>query len=107
MFGAVLAVGGALYASYMGYIDPSSFTVTESMAILAIVVFGGLGNAFGAIMGTVFMTLLPEMVRSVGIDGVAAANLRQILVGVCLILALMFRPEGLFRERIIGGVGRK
>ncbi len=87
---AVLAsIPGALYAHYITYIDPTSFTVNESIFILSIVIIGGMGNLAGSFYASVFMILLPEALRFVGLPGSMAANLRQIIYGAILVLVMM------------------
>jgi branched-chain amino acid transport system permease protein len=87
---AVIAtVPGALYAHYITYIDPTSFTVNESIFILSIVIIGGMGNLKGSFYASVFMILLPELLRFVGLPSSTSANLRQIIYGVILVLVMM------------------
>jgi branched-chain amino acid transport system permease protein len=86
---AVLAaIPGALYAHYISYIDPTSFTVNESIFILSIVIIGGMGNMKGSFYAAVFMVLLPEALRFVGFPDSIAANMRQIVYGFLLILVV-------------------
>lgn len=92
------AVPGVLYATYAGFIDPTSFTILESVFILSLVVVGGAGNLRGPLLGTVLLVLLPEGLRFMGIPGAVAANLRQIAYGVLLILVMRYRPQGLIGE---------
>jgi branched-chain amino acid transport system permease protein len=98
--GAMAALAGGMYASYITYIDPTSFTFAESLTILTMVIVGGLGNAFGAVFGACLFTLLPEGLRFLGIDGAIADNLRQMLFGALLVLVVVLRPGGLFEEKI-------
>ena len=84
------AVPGALYAHYISYIDPTSFTVDESIFILAIVILGGMRNLWGSVFAAAFLVLLPEALRFVGMPGAIAANMRQIIYGGILV-AMMFR----------------
>ena len=92
---SVASVAGALYASYFTYIDPTSFGLDEAIFILAVVIIGGTGNARGPLVGALIMVALPEIVRFLPIPDVAAANVRQILYGLALILAMRFRPQGI------------
>lgn len=88
--GAVIAaIPGALYSHYTSYIDPTSFSVSESIFILSIVIVGGLGNLRGSFLAAGFMVLLPEALRFVGLPDRAAANLRQIIYGLLLVLVVM------------------
>jgi len=89
------AVAGALYASYMSYIDPSTFTVSDSIFILTIIVLGGLGSLRGAILGAAILVLLPELLRFVGFSPDLAAQMRLVVYGIILILLMRYRPQGL------------
>ncbi len=92
---AIAAVPGALYAHYISYIDPTSFTVAESIFILSIVIIGGMGNLTGSFLAAAFMILLPEMLRFVGMPNNIAANMRQIIYGAILVLVMMSGKNGI------------
>jgi len=86
----IAAIPGVLYAHYISYIDPTSFTVDESIFILSIVIIGGMGNLWGNVIASIFLVLLPEILRFVGMPNSIAANMRQIIYGGILIF-MMFR----------------
>ncbi|GHU88115.1 branched-chain amino acid ABC transporter permease [Bacteroidia bacterium] len=86
----IAAVPGVLYAHYISYIDPTSFTVDESIFILSIVIIGGMQNLWGSVLAATFLVLLPEALRFVGMPNAIAANMRQIIYGGILIF-MMFR----------------
>jgi branched-chain amino acid transport system permease protein len=92
---ALAASAGSLYAHYMTYIDPSSFTVMESILILSMVIIGGAGSLWGPLVGAVVLVTLPEALRFIGLPSSVAANLRQIFYGALLVIMMMFRPRGL------------
>jgi len=96
--GALAAVAGALYAHYISFIEPTSFTLQESIFILAIVIVGGSGSIAGSVAGPVLLVALPEALRFLGMPSSIAANVRQILYGALLVVCMMFRPQGLFGE---------
>lgn len=96
------AIAGGLYASYVTYIDPTTFTLDESIFILSIVMVGGSGNLRGPVIGTLLMILLPEGLRFLGIPDSVAPNVRQIIYALVLILLMMFRPQGLAGEYKLG-----
>ena len=75
--------------------DPTSFNLDEAIFILAAVLIGGTGNTRGPIAGAVFVVLLPELLRFVGLPDAVAANLRQIIYGLSLILLMRWRPQGI------------
>ena len=85
----IASIPGALFAHYITYIDPTSFTVNESIFILSIVIIGGMGNLKGSFFASVFIILLPEILRFVGLPSSVAANLRQIIYGAILVLVMM------------------
>lgn len=97
---AVAGLAGVIYASYVSYIDPTSFTLGESIFIISALFIGGIGNTKGPILGAVFVVLLPELLRFVGLPDSVAANLRQIIYGLALILVMYFRPQGLWGKTI-------
>lgn len=88
------AIPGTLYAHYISYIDPTSFTVTESIFVLSIVIIGGLGNLKGSFLATAFLVLLPEALRFVGMPDNIAANMRQIFYGLILVMVMMTGRSG-------------
>ncbi len=92
---AFASVMGSLYAVYISFIDPSSFTINESIYILTIVILGGLASLRGSILGAVVLTLLPEFLRFVGLPNDVAAQLRVVLYGVALMYLMYLRPWGL------------
>ncbi len=95
---SMAAVAGSLFASYISFIDPSSFSLTESIFILAIIILGGLANNKGAIVGAICLILLPEILRFIGFPSDIAAQMRQVTYGLILILLMLYRPQGLVGE---------
>jgi len=96
--GVLAAVAGTLYAHYITFIDPTSFTVQESIFMLAIVIVGGSGSIPGSVLGAVLLVSLPEALRFLGLPSSIAANVRQILYGALLVACMMFRPQGILGE---------
>lgn len=97
----ISGLAGSLYAAYATYIDPSSFTLDESILILSIVLVGGIASVRGAIAGGLIFILLPELLKTLGMPDAIAANARMILFGLLLILIVRLRPEGLFGKRVL------
>lgn len=93
--GAIVGLAGVLFAYYLTFIDPTSFSLTESVFILSIVIVGGAGGLRGPILGAVVLVSLPEALRFLGLPVALAANVRQILYGSLLVVMMMFRPRGL------------
>ncbi len=96
--GALASIAGALYASYISYIDPTSFTINESIFMISIVIIGGMASLRGSVLGAVVLVILPEALRFIGLPNAVAANLRQIFYGALLVLFMMFRPRGFIGE---------
>jgi branched-chain amino acid transport system permease protein len=99
MIGSFLAaIAGALYAHYISFIDPTSFTVMESIFIISIVIIGGAGSLWGPVVGAALLVMLPEMLRFIGLPSSVAANIRQIIYSGLLVVFMMWRPQGLMGE---------
>lgn len=99
---AFAAIPGALYASYVTYIDPTSFTLKESIFIAAILLLGGAGNRIGPLIGVLIMLLLPEGLRFVGLPDAVAHNMREIVYGLMLAALMYLRPQGIAGEYRMG-----
>lgn len=92
------AISGVLYAGYITFIDPTSFTVMESIFIISIVIIGGAANLKGSIVGAIVLVMLPELLRFIGLPHSVAANIRQMLYGGLLVVFMMWRPQGFIGE---------
>ncbi|MBP5534611.1 MAG: branched-chain amino acid ABC transporter permease [Alphaproteobacteria bacterium] len=92
---ALAGFAGCLFASYVTYIDPTSFSLSESMFIMCILFVGGSGNLLGPFLGVIFMILFPEGLRFLGFPDEIAANIREIVYGTILIVLMYYRPNGL------------
>ena len=89
------AVSGALYATYVTYIDPTSFNIAESILLVSMIIVGGTGNVKGPLIGAVVLILLPEALRFLSIPSTVAPQIRLIIYGTLLILMMQFRPQGI------------
>ncbi len=92
--GAVAAVAGSIYAHSISYIDPTSFTVMESILVLSMVIIGGAASRLGPLIGAAILVSLPEALRFVGLPISVAAHLRQVVYGVLLVMMMLARPRG-------------
>jgi branched-chain amino acid transport system permease protein len=92
------SIAGSLYAHFITFISPSSFTLHFSILLVTMVVVGGMSNVWGALMGTVLLGLLPEMLRGF-------RDYDILIYGFILLGILMFMPDGLFG--IAGRVGER
>ena len=93
-----IAIAGMIYATYVTYIDPTSFNLDESIFILCAGLIGGTGNIRGPVVGAIFVVVLPELLRFLGLPDTIAANLRQIIYGLTLIVLMRYRPQGIAGE---------
>ena len=96
-------VSGAMFASFQGFISPESFSLMESVMIVAMVVLGGLGHLPGVIVGALLLSALPEVLRYVAgplqdLSGgrLDASILRQLLIAVAMISIMLLKPRGLW-----------
>jgi branched-chain amino acid transport system permease protein len=98
-------VGGVVYAEQVGFINPTTFTIIQSILILTMVVIGGMGSIKGAIAGAAIVVLLPEIFR-------ALAAYRFFVFGLALVVIMIFRPQGLFpskrrKAELLGGTSEE
>ncbi len=96
-------VAGVMFASFQGFISPESFSLNESIMIVAMVVLGGLGHIPGVIVGALLLAALPEVLRYVAgplqdMTGgrLDASILRQLLIALAMIGIMLARPRGLW-----------
>jgi len=92
--GASLAgFAGCIFAAKQGTVTPDSFDFILSVMVLSMVVLGGLGNLWGAVLGALVLGFLPELLRDFSVY-------RMLLFGLALVLMMLFRPEGLLGGRV-------
>ena len=98
-------VAGAMFAAFQGYISPESFSLNESVTVLSMVVLGGMGHVPGVIFGAILLISLPEVLRHLveplqqflfGQILMPSEILRQLLMGLAMILIMLNRPAGLW-----------
>ena len=96
-------VSGAMFGAFQGFVSPESFSLMESVMIVAMVVLGGIGHIPGVILGAVLLSALPEVLRYVAgplqamTDGrIDSAILRQLLIALAMIVIMLLRPRGLW-----------
>lgn len=90
----IAGIAGAVFASKQTIVTPDSFDFVLSVLLLAMVVLGGMGSLWGAILGAVTLGLLPELLRSF-------AAYRMLLFGLLMILMMVFRPQGILGSPLI------
>ena len=96
---ALAGLAGSLFATYIGYIDPSTFTLWLTDFIILIIMLGGKGNSIGAIVASILFVVLREGTRFLGLPTSIAAPLQQWIFGLLLILVTLFAQKGLFPEK--------
>jgi branched-chain amino acid transport system permease protein len=96
-------LSGSMFASFQGFVSPESFSLPESVMIVAMIVLGGLGHIPGVILGALMLAILPEILRYIGGDvqnitggRIDASILRQLLVALAMIVIMLIRPRGLW-----------
>lgn len=85
-------IGGALWAHYLGFIQPLMFQLTKSTEMTIMVIFGGLGSITGSIVGAFVLTFLPELLRDL-------YQWRLVFYGAAVIVIMIARPQGM-----LGGI---
>jgi branched-chain amino acid transport system permease protein len=114
---AIAAVAGVLYGAKDGFISPDICAFRESIMVLAMVILGGLGNSYGALLGAALLYLVPEYMKLLpsiisGNRTLSAvvppfvrdslqhlADYRLLLFGAVMVLMMLYRPQGLLGSR--------
>jgi branched-chain amino acid transport system permease protein len=96
-------VSGVMFATFQSFISPESFSLQESVMVVAMVVLGGIGHIPGVILGALLLSALPEVLRYVAGDlqrmtegRLDASILRQLLIALAMIGIMLARPRGLW-----------
>jgi len=82
------SIGGSLYAHYVTFISPGTFSINESILFVVMVAVGGMMNVWGAVIGSVIMTILPESLRFFH-------DYDILMYGLVLLVIMMFTPDGI------------
>ena len=98
--GAVAGLAGGLFASFLRFTHPGDFDIGMSILLLTFVMVGGIGNLWGAIVGTVVLGLAPQALSFLPyVPSSLEGPLQHMLYGVVLIGFVWFRPSGIVPER--------
>jgi branched-chain amino acid transport system permease protein len=98
-------VAGAMFAAFQGFVSPESFSLMESIIVLAMVVLGGIGHIPGVILGAILLSVFPEVLRHTVVPVqeqlfgrvlVDAEVLRMMLYGLAMVVIMLYRPKGLW-----------
>jgi len=113
MGAAIGGMSGGLWAGQANFVNSGTFSLENSILVLAAVLLGGAGNIAGAILGGFLVIYIPDWLRSVGdvfglpesitVGGntydISVTSLRYAVFGVVLIVVMIFRPQGLWPNR--------
>ena len=88
-------IAGSLYAHYITFIEPSSFTINVLIDVLAITILGGLGSIEGSAIAAFILILIPEPLRFIGFPSSILGAMRQMIYAVILLLILIYKPKGI------------
>jgi branched-chain amino acid transport system permease protein len=104
--GAIMGLGGALYAHSVGVVTPDTFYLVLTFTSLSMLVVGGMNSLSGAVLGVVVLSAIIQVLRwfekGVGVGGATLSiplGIQEIAIGVVMIVILMYRPSGLTRNR--------
>jgi branched-chain amino acid transport system permease protein len=98
-------VAGAMFAAFQGFVSPESFSLMESIIVLAMVVLGGLGHIPGVVLGALLLAIFPEVLRHTVVPVqqqlfgkvlIDAEVLRMLLYGLAMVIVMLYRPKGLW-----------
>ena len=100
-------VAGVMFSAFQGFVSPESFSLLESIIVLAMVVIGGMGHIPGVILGAVLLSVLPEALRYMGFISdwqqhtfghvyIDSGILRQLIYALAMIIIMILRPKGLW-----------
>ncbi|MSP51651.1 MAG: branched-chain amino acid ABC transporter permease [Alphaproteobacteria bacterium] len=93
---ALAGFAGALFASYMAFINPMSFDLNQSIVLLSMIIVGGVGNAFiGPFFGALLLLAIPEALRFVDLPIMVAGEVRLMVYGLLLVVLMRWRPQGI------------
>lgn len=93
--GALAAIAGAIYAFYISFVNPESFTLDYSVLLLAMVIIGGAGSMAGPVIGAIFITLFPALLTFMDIPSRIIGSTQQIIYGAAIVVLMVFWPDGI------------
>jgi branched-chain amino acid transport system permease protein len=100
MLGAVYAgSAGGFFAMYLSFIDPTSFSLSEMIFILSMVILSGLYSVWSVLLSTAFLVVLPEVLRFADMPSSILGPGRQFLYAITLYLAVLVRGKKIFIAR--------
>jgi len=94
--GGLAGLAGVLYAFYVSYINPESFTLDYSVLLLAMVIIGGAGTLIGPALGAIFITVFPALLNFLEVPNSILGPLQQVIYGSVIVMLMLFMPDGLY-----------
>jgi branched-chain amino acid transport system permease protein len=98
-------VAGSIFAHYLAYLNPSSFTFMKSIDVVVMVVLGGMGSISGSVLAACIITILPEALRP--LQEITRVDFRMVIYSLMLVFLMLTRPQGLFGHKEITDFFRK
>lgn len=92
---AIGGVAGCFMTAYTQTVNPASFTFMVSVMVLCMVVLGGMGNGKAVILGALIVQFISYFPQLIGLSSMIPAQATQIIYGLCLVILMIWRPQGL------------
>ena len=98
--GAYAGIAGALYATYVSFIDPTSFDIHVSVLVVTMLVVGGARTLAGSIIGPFVLIAVPQVLAMIDLPSTAVGPTRQLIYGLILIAFMLWRPQGIAGKKL-------
>jgi branched-chain amino acid transport system permease protein len=98
--GVLAGLAGAAYAHYLAFISPISFSLDQSIFLIAVIVLGGAGNVLGTVLGSFILVGVPQLLLLFELDNQIAGLAQRFAYGLLLVLFMIYRPQGLIPEHL-------
>jgi branched-chain amino acid transport system permease protein len=99
--GILASIAGMIYSGYLTIFVPYSYNVDLSIAIIAMVIFGGSGNVLGASFGALVLVIIPQLISFLKLPVTIVGPLQQLLYGLLLVIFMRIKPEGLLGKKTL------
>lgn len=96
--GALAGLIGGVFAHYIRFVEPFSFTIDQTNLMLAMVIVGGIGNIWGSVLGAALLFTIAEGINFLELPASVVGPVRQMVYGASLVVCMLFRPQGLIGE---------
>ncbi len=98
--GVLAGLAGSAYAHYLAFVSPISFSLDQSIFLIAVIVLGGVGNIFGTVLGAFILVGFPQLLLLAELDNQIAGLAQRFAYGLLLVLFMIYRPQGLVPEHV-------